>query len=109
MGRDRGDVGSGPTRNWRRTLTLTLALALALTLTQTLTLTRTLPGGGGQEEGLSKVSPSAAYYTACGLFLRFFTDIAVAAAAAAVRPLLPVDERRRGSSKCVERANTLVI
>ena len=72
MGRDRGDVGSGPTRNWRRTLTLTLALALALTLTQTLTLTRTLPGGGGQEEGLSKVSPSAAYYTACGLFLRFY-------------------------------------
>ena len=81
MGRDRGDVGSGPTRNWRRTLTLTLALALALTLTQTLTLTRTLPGGGGQEEGLSKVSPSAAYYAACGLFLRFYTDIAVAAAA----------------------------
>ena len=64
MGRDRGDVGSGPTRNWRRTLTLTLALALALTLTQTLTRTRTLPGGGGQEEGLSKVSPSAAYYAA---------------------------------------------
>ena len=66
------------------------------------------------------MSPSAAYYAACGLFLRFYTDIAVAAAAAAVRPLLllttsttrrAVDERTgvRESSVCVERATLLFL
>jgi hypothetical protein len=46
------------------------------------------------------MSRSAAFYTACRLFLRFYTDIAVAAAAAAVRPLLPVDERGGVGAAC---------